>query len=415
MIGPFGETLVMDWGVAKLFGRNDGGVECDVSTATASCETAIRCETLNGSATTIGQAVGTPAYMSPEQAAGALDALGPSSDVYSLGATLYVMLADRRPFEGDVTEVLQNVREGRWQPPRQLKPHIPQALDAICRRAMAHDPADRYGSAAAMAGDVERWLADEPVAAWREPWPDRARRWVRRHQTLMAGWAAAVGVAVAALALAVPLLSLAWRNERAARRDERQQRLLALSKASEAEANAINATEEKDRAEQALRFLVQTFRKPDPSIDGRTLKVVDLLNRAVVDLDSSFKDQPVMKATLLTAIGETLSGLGMHTDALTVFTARTRSPSRKSRRGSCGHAGFHEPSGDGVPGRGAARSSDSFDRDNPGKAPNQAGSESRRYDRIDERPGSRLLAVWSSQESDSSLRGDSRKGKSHPG
>lgn len=83
MIGPFGETLVMDWGVAKLFGRNDGGVECDVSTATASCETAIRCETLNGSATTIGQAVGTPAYMSPEQAAGTVDALGPSSDVYS--------------------------------------------------------------------------------------------------------------------------------------------------------------------------------------------------------------------------------------------------------------------------------------------------------------------------------------------
>ena len=212
--------------------------------------------------------------------------------------------------------------------------HTPR-LDAICRRAMAHDPADRYGSAAAMAGDVERWLADEPVAAWREPWPDRARRWARRHQTLMAGWAAAVGVAVAALALAVPLLSLAWRNERAARRDERQQRLLGVSKASEAEANAINATEEKDLAEHALRFLVQAFRKPDPSIDGRTLKVVELLNRAVVDLDSSFKDQPVMKATLLTAIGETLSGLGMHTDALTVFMPRTRSPSRKSRRGSC--------------------------------------------------------------------------------
>jgi eukaryotic-like serine/threonine-protein kinase len=319
MIGPFGETLVMDWGVAKLFGRNEGSAERDASTLTASGEPAIRCESPNGSATIVGQAVGTPAYMSPEQAAGALDALGPASDVYSLGATLYVMLTDRRPFEGDVKEVLQNVRDGRWLPPRHLKPRVPKAVDAICRRAMAREPRERYGSAAAMAGDIERWLADEPVAAWREPWPDQARRWVRRHQPLMAGWVAAVAVAVVALALAVPLLSLAWRNEWAARRDERQQRILALSKASEAQSNAIKATEEKDRAEKALRFLVHTFRKPDPSIDGRTLKVVDLLDHAVKDLDPSFSDQPLMKATLLSAIGETFSGLGMHTESLAAF------------------------------------------------------------------------------------------------
>jgi serine/threonine protein kinase len=319
MIGPFGETLVMDWGVAKLFGRNEGSAERDTSTLTASGEPAIRCESPNGSATIEGQAVGTPAYMSPEQAAGALDALGPASDVYSLGATLYVMLTDRRPFEGDVKEVLQNVRDGRWLPPRHLKPRVPKALDAICRRAMAREPRERYGSAAAMAGDIERWLADEPVAAWREPWPDQARRWVRRHQPLMAGWVAAIAVAVVALALAVPLLSLAWRNEWAARRDERQQRILALSKASEAQSNAIKATEEKDRAEKALRFLVDTFRKPDPSIDGRTLKVVDLLDHAVKDLDPSFSDQPLMKATLLSAIGETFSGLGMHTESLAAF------------------------------------------------------------------------------------------------
>jgi tetratricopeptide (TPR) repeat protein/tRNA A-37 threonylcarbamoyl transferase component Bud32 len=320
MIGPFGETLVMDWGVAKLFGRSEGSVDRELRTATGSDEIAIRRENSDGSATTIGQAVGTPAYMSPEQASGALDALGPSSDVYSLGATLYVMLTDRRPFEGDLTEVLQSVREGRWQPARQWNPRIPRALDAICRRAMARAPAERYPSAAAMAVDIERWLADEPVDAWREPWPDRARRWVRCHQTLMAGWAAAIGVTVVALALAVPVLSLAWRNERAARRDERQQRLLALSKADEAQANATKATEEKDRAEQALQFMVQTFRKPDPTIDGRTLKVVELLGHAAEELDSSFTDQPLMKAAISSAIGETFNGLGMHTDALSAFT-----------------------------------------------------------------------------------------------
>ena len=319
MIGPFGETLVMDWGVAKLLGKSEGDVECNFSTATAAGEPAIRTESPSGSVTITGQAVGTPAYMSPEQAAGKLDALGPASDVYSLGATLYVMLTDRRPFDGDVKEVLHNVSEGRFEPPRQVKPHIPKALDAICRRAMALEPGARYESAVAMAGDIELWLADEPVSAWREPGPDRARRWVRRHQPLMAGGAAALGVAAVALAFAVPLLSLAWRNERAARRDESQQRILALSKASEAQANAIKATEEKDRAEKALRFLVQTFRKPDPSIDGRTLKVVDLLHHAVKDLDPSFRDQPLMKATLLSAIGETFSGLGMSSESLKAF------------------------------------------------------------------------------------------------
>ena len=122
-----------------------------------------------------------------------------------------------------------------------------------------------------------------------------------------------------ALALAVPLLSLAWRNELAARRDERRQRIVALSKASEAQANENKANEEKDRAEKALRFLVDTFRRPDPSMDGRTLKVVDLLDHAVNDLDHSFSDQPLMKATLLSAIGETFSGLGMHQESFAAF------------------------------------------------------------------------------------------------
>ena len=175
--------------------------------------------------------------MSPEQAAGRLDALGPASDVYSLGATLYVLLTDRGRFEGDVTEVLQMVQEGRFEPPRQVKPRVPEALDAICRRAMALEPAASvpvgHGT-----GRGHRALAG-----------GRARLGLARS---LAGPGAAMGAAPPAvggrlggrgrrrrrgLGLAVPLLSLAWRNESAARRDERRQRILALSKAREAEAN----------------------------------------------------------------------------------------------------------------------------------------------------------------------------------
>ncbi len=319
MIGPFGETLVMDWGIAKLIGQSDDTDIVHVEPTSDSGESAIRPQLAKGCVTLTGQAVGTPTYMSPEQAAGRLDALGPASDVYSLGATLYVVLTGQAPFQGGVREVLRMVQEGRIETPRQIKPRIPSALDAICRRAMALDPSQRYQSALRLAADIDRWLADEPVSAWRDPWPDRARRWVRRHQPLVAGWAAAVAVALLALTLAVPLLSLAWRNELAARRAEQRQRIVALSKASDAEANENKANEEKDRAEKALRFLVDAFRRPDPLMDGRALKVVDLLDHAVNELDHSFSDQPVMKATLLTAIGETFGGLGMHQESFTVF------------------------------------------------------------------------------------------------
>src|SRR5207237_394580 len=132
--------------------------------------------------TRAGSAVGTPVYMSPEQAGGRLAEVGPVSDIYSLGATLYVLLTGRRPFDqDDPVGVLAKVERGQFPPPRQVKPDTPPALDAICRKAMALRPADRYLTALDLAADVEHWLADEPVAAFPDPWAVRAARWGRRH------------------------------------------------------------------------------------------------------------------------------------------------------------------------------------------------------------------------------------------
>src|SRR5439155_9052894 len=87
--------------------------------------------------TMTGQAVGTPAFMSPEQAAGRLDLLGPASDVYSLGATLYALLTGRPPFDArHVGVLLEQVQKGEFPPPRQVNPQVPAALDAICLKAM---------------------------------------------------------------------------------------------------------------------------------------------------------------------------------------------------------------------------------------------------------------------------------------
>ena len=140
--------------------------------------------------------------------------------------------------------------------------------------------------------------------------------------------------------LAVPVLSLAWGNESAARRNEQRLWILAIQKADEAQelqmvavrsseiarreqaaalASETKANEEKDRAEKALEFLVAAFRKPDPALDGRSLKVVDLLDRAVREINQSFRDQPLMEATLLSAIGQTFGGLGMPEKSLPVF------------------------------------------------------------------------------------------------
>jgi serine/threonine-protein kinase len=197
MLGPYGETLVVDWGLAKVVGRPAGG--------DGASEGTLRPPSAEGSAPTqVGSAVGTPPYMSPEQAAGKIDELGPASDVYSLGATLYCLLTGKAPFEGgEAGEVLRRVQQGDFPPPRQVKRTVPAPLEAVCLKAMALRPADRYGTARALADEVEHWLADEPVSAYREPWLSRLARWGRRHRPLVAAALALLVTAVAALAAGI--------------------------------------------------------------------------------------------------------------------------------------------------------------------------------------------------------------------
>jgi serine/threonine protein kinase len=132
----------------------------------------------SGSATELGQAIGTPAFMSPEQARGEHDKVGPASDVFSLGAILYDLLTGRPPFAGaSAAEALELARKGDVVPARGRKPGVPRALEAVCARALAPSAEGRYARVTELAADVRRWLADEPVTAYREPVIDRARRW----------------------------------------------------------------------------------------------------------------------------------------------------------------------------------------------------------------------------------------------
>jgi serine/threonine-protein kinase len=172
MLGKYGETFVVDWGLAKVLYRPDmGGMAIEGSSAFHPAD-------FHGSTST-GAVVGTPSYMSPEQAAGREDLLEPTSDVYSLGATLHELLTGRVPFEGQggVADILLSVRQGLFPKPRELKPDIPAALEAICLKAMALRPEARYASPIAMVDALERWLAGAPASALKQTSESRPKLW----------------------------------------------------------------------------------------------------------------------------------------------------------------------------------------------------------------------------------------------
>ncbi|HWB12253.1 MAG TPA: bifunctional serine/threonine-protein kinase/formylglycine-generating enzyme family protein [Pirellulales bacterium] len=204
MLGPYGETLVVDWGLAKPATSRDmpsGTAETWLAPQTAG----------NTPATRAGSVIGTPAYMGPEQAAGALDQLGPASDVYSLGATLYTVLTNRAPFEdeNDFSVMRARILTGDFRRPREVKPNVPRPLEAICLKAMALEPGDRYVSASALAEDVENWLGDAPVRAYREGRVERLSRWSRRHRA----WARAGAFSLVLVTLVA--LTASWLVNRA--------------------------------------------------------------------------------------------------------------------------------------------------------------------------------------------------------
>jgi serine/threonine protein kinase len=146
VLGDYGEVVVLDWGLARLMGQAhaDGEGAAPLQVAGAS----------EAEATVQGQVLGTPAYMAPEQAEGRLDQLGPATDTYGLGAILYEILAGKAPFRGPEADVLRQVIREAPDRPRSLVAGVPAALEAVCLKALAKKPADRYASARELAAEV---------------------------------------------------------------------------------------------------------------------------------------------------------------------------------------------------------------------------------------------------------------------
>ncbi|HVJ83924.1 MAG TPA: tetratricopeptide repeat protein [Planctomycetia bacterium] len=322
MLGEFGETLVVDWGLAKTI----GGVETTDRDSLATADLNIKPGSGTGFIETImGTALGTPAFMSPEQAAGRLDVLGKASDVFSLGATLYAILTGKAPYEADLIKMLRLAREADFKPPREVKPDVPAALDAVVRKAMAKKPEDRHSTALALAAEIESYLADEPVASHSESLAERARRWTRKHPRLVAGLATALIVGVVGLVVGLGLVN----GEK--NRTLEQKRI--------AEGNAQIAVEEA-RIAQAVRDFLQNklLAQSDARTQANSLlaaggsssgaklnpTVRELLDRASWQLeperiDQHFSDHRPLQAELLTTVGAAYRGIGEFESAITAL------------------------------------------------------------------------------------------------
>jgi tetratricopeptide (TPR) repeat protein/tRNA A-37 threonylcarbamoyl transferase component Bud32 len=219
VLGDFGEVLVVDWGLAKL--RGDGAEPEVPPDHLLELEDAVALP-VGHDETLAGRRVGTPAYMAPEQAGGDIACISRRTDVYSLGAILYEILVGRPPYTGgDADDITRQVLEYPPKPPRAADPRIARGLEAICLKALARQPEERYADARALALDIERWLADEPTTALPEAWYHRLARWTRRHREVVRISGALLVLLVVVLGVAVVLIqqreSVADQSQRVAR------------------------------------------------------------------------------------------------------------------------------------------------------------------------------------------------------
>jgi serine/threonine protein kinase/formylglycine-generating enzyme required for sulfatase activity len=213
MVGRFGETYVMDWGLAKVLGRQDS---CDLRVASGDAGASVAVQTERSEQTAAqtdsslrtldGTVMGTPAYMAPEQAQGRTEAVDARSDVYSAGALLYELLTGQTPYVSpdawpSAEAIILAVRSGPPAPVHKLNPQAAPELVAICEKAMARRKEDRYASALGMAEDLQAFLDRRVVAAYETGAVAELKKWVARNKGMAAALATAFVLSVVGLAV----------------------------------------------------------------------------------------------------------------------------------------------------------------------------------------------------------------------
>ncbi|MEQ1826952.1 MAG: serine/threonine-protein kinase [Pirellula sp.] len=276
MLGKYGETLVVDWGLARIGIKHEKRIADDEVTIVPTLG--------DGSTETrMGSVVGSIAYMSPEQASGKLDLLGPASDVYSLGATLYCILTGHPPLDSaSPDELIKKVQIGDFPGPREVNPRVPRPLEAICLKALSKDIQNRYSSADQLADELELWLAGEPVVAYPESILERSYRWVRRHRALVTTLSGIAATSVLMLSVATAVVSNRNLQLNKANQDLVNANNLALKNLADARQLAL------DQTRTSERILSQPELSPKDVLELRK----SLTERAFLDYSRWYESNP---------------------------------------------------------------------------------------------------------------------------
>jgi serine/threonine protein kinase len=276
MLGKYGDTLVVDWGLAMAIDRDD--------TARASGEQTLMptSGSENSSNSSTGGPVGTPAYMSPEQATGIFN-LKPAADIFSLGATLYKLLTGTAPYKGESAhESITFARRGTFIAPRERNPDIPRGLEAICLKAMSFEVNSRYATALELADDIERWLADEPIQANPDSMPQTIVRWFRHHR----GWTLSLVSSLMVISLVVSAAAVTQQRAADRERDARIAAADAHVDSLKLSAQFVARTVERD---VQLRWLLLQKAAADPQL-ARILLRLSSLHELPVDGDHELQN-----------------------------------------------------------------------------------------------------------------------------
>jgi WD40 repeat protein/serine/threonine protein kinase len=220
MLGSFGETVVIDWGIAKVTGQSDDYEDRLHSTIRAMSEGASGGRDHMGQ-TAAGDVIGTPAYMAPEQIEGRVKDIDARTDVFALGVILYEILSGTLPFTGDTSDqIMSGVLSGKPTPIDRIEPDVPPEIVSICEKAMQKHSGDRVQTAKELAEEVERFQTGAIVHVYQYDWVELAQRFYKEHRTVLNVMAAAASVV-----LFVVIFSYA--NILQANTQEREQRDLA--------------------------------------------------------------------------------------------------------------------------------------------------------------------------------------------
>jgi tetratricopeptide (TPR) repeat protein/tRNA A-37 threonylcarbamoyl transferase component Bud32 len=231
-----------------------------------------------------GEFIGTPFYMSPEQAMSRRIGIDHRTDIYSLGVSLYELLTLKRPFDGKTSqEVLKKIIFFEPKNPSKLNPRVPRDLSTICMKAMEKNPLLRYQTMVELKEDLNRYLHGEVILARPAGAVARLGKWIKRHPAV----STVAGVMVVA-ALAI-VLNWCW--------------------------SLGQIVKERNKAAAINEFLETMLQSPDPDKEGRKVMVVDVLDRAAQEIMNAFPEQPGVEAALRSVLGNSYRALGLYSEA----------------------------------------------------------------------------------------------------